>query len=150
MATLLDRYRTKKEALSSQIAANSLPLEDNFVMQELNYRISVLETLQSFCKTSPVTIETKVIAFHFQLVDRYIHFLLDERIFGTKTDENGKKKRKTASDSLKNVFSDAEKQFSYFNPKGQNDYKGRIVRMINTFLCAWVQYRETFIEIKEA
>ena len=75
MATLLDRYRTKKEALSSQIAANSLPLEDNFVMQELNYRISVLETLQSFCKTSPVTIETKVIAFHFQLVDRYIHFL---------------------------------------------------------------------------
>jgi hypothetical protein len=75
---------------------------------------------------------------------------LDERIFGTKTDENGKKKRKTASDSLKNVFSDAEKQFSYFNPKGQNDYKDRIVRMINTFLCAWVQYRETFIEIKEA
>ena len=42
MATLLDRYRTKKEALTSQIAANSLPLEDNFVMQELNYRISVL------------------------------------------------------------------------------------------------------------
>ena len=81
MATLLDRYRTKKEALSSQIAANSLPLEDNFVMQELNYRISVLETLQSFCKTSPVTIETKVIAFHFQLVDRYLHFLLDERIY---------------------------------------------------------------------
>lgn len=129
---------------------NNSRVEDFVSQIEQWDEVEKMTDKQYNCKTSPVTIETKVIAFHFQLVDRYIHFLLDERIFGTKTDENGKKKRKTASDSLKNVFSDAEKQFSYFNPKGQNDYKDRIVRMINTFLCAWVQYRETFIEIKEA
>ena len=51
MATLLDKYRTKKEALSSQIAANSLPLEDNFVMQELNYRI--WKHCKAFAKPHP-------------------------------------------------------------------------------------------------
>lgn len=48
MATILDQYLEKQNTIRSQIAENSLPPEDLLIMQELNYRICVLETFQSF------------------------------------------------------------------------------------------------------
>lgn len=48
MATILDQYLEKQNSIRSQIAENSLPPEDLLIMQELNYRICVLETFQSF------------------------------------------------------------------------------------------------------
>ena len=44
MATILDQYLEKQNTIRSQIAENSLPPEDLLIMQELNYRICVLET----------------------------------------------------------------------------------------------------------
>ena len=69
MATILEQYRKRQNDIREQIAANSLPLDQMLIMQELNYRICVLETFESLCKSAPVTMDTKSMGFHFQLVD---------------------------------------------------------------------------------
>ena len=68
MATILEQYRKRQNEIREQIAANSLPLDQMLIMQELNYRICVLETFESLCKSAPVTMDTKAMGFHFQLV----------------------------------------------------------------------------------
>lgn len=85
MATILEQYRKRQNEIREQIAANSLPLDQMLIMQELNYRICVLETFESLCKSAPVTMDTKAMGFHFQLVDAYVRFTLNERKFGPKT-----------------------------------------------------------------
>lgn len=94
MATILDQYRERQEEIRSKIAENSLLPEELLIMQELNYRICVLETFQSFCKSAPVTMDVKVMGYHFQLVDAYVRFVQNERRFGLKTDADGQKKEK--------------------------------------------------------
>ncbi len=68
MATILDKYREKQSIIQSQISENSLPPEELLQMQELNYRVCVLETFQAFCKSAPITMDTRVMGYHFQLV----------------------------------------------------------------------------------
>lgn len=103
--------------------ANSLPLDQVLIMQELNYRICVLETFESLCKSAPVTMDTKSMGFHFQLVDAYVRFTLNERKFGPKTDAEGQKKRETALQSFTQVAQDGRKRFSSFNASTQEQYK---------------------------
>ena len=107
MATILEQYRKRQNEIREQIAANSLPLDQMLIMQELNYRICVLETFESLCKSAPVTMDTKSMGFHFQLVDAYVRFTLNERKFGPKTDVEGQKKRETALQSFTQVVQDA-------------------------------------------
>ena len=108
MATILDNYRNLQNNYRSQIAANSLPLEDNLKMQEVNYRICVLETFESLSKSAPITMDTKVMGYHYQLVDAYVKFVLTERKFGPKTDTEGIKKRETAAASFEKVVPGAD------------------------------------------
>ena len=63
MATILEQYRKRQNEIREQIAANSLPLDQMLIMQELNYRICVLETFESLCKSAPVTMDTKAMGF---------------------------------------------------------------------------------------
>lgn len=147
MATILEQYREKQNNIRAQIAENSLPPEDLLVMQELNYRICVLETFQSFCKSAPVTTDTKVMGYHFQLVDAYVRFVLGERKFGPKTDSDGQKKRETAYTSFERVVQDGRKRFSSFKAGNQEQYKSAISTFVNTVLPMWMQYRNTYINI---
>lgn len=147
MATLLDQYREKQNAFRSQIAANSLPLEDLLVLQELNYRICVLETFQSFCKSAPITMDTKVMGFHFQMVDAYVRFILNERRFGPKADADGQKQRETARASLERVVQDGRKRFTSFSAGTQEQYKNSISGFSNAILPVWMQYRNTYVKI---
>ena len=48
MATILEQYRKRQNEIREQIAANSLPLDQMLIMQELNYRM-----------------DTKSMGFHF-------------------------------------------------------------------------------------
>ena len=123
MATILEQYRNRQNEIREQIAANSLPLDQMLIMQELNYRICVLETFESLCKSAPVTMDTKSMGFHFQLVDAYVRFTLNERKFGPKTDAEGQKKRETALQSFTQVVQDGRKRFSSFNASTQEQYK---------------------------
>lgn len=147
MATLLSQYLNKQEELQSQIAAGCLPLESLVVLQELNYRIDVLKTTQSLCQSAPVTTDVKAIGFHYQLVEAYIRFLISERKFGPRTDEAGIAKRGTAATALERIFADGRRRFASFQIANQNQYKNCISDMIQSVLPAWVQYRNTYINI---
>ena len=50
MAKLLDQYLQKQTELRAQIAANALPGDSLLVMQEVNYRICVLEIFVSLAQ----------------------------------------------------------------------------------------------------
>ena len=145
MATILEQYRKRQNEIREQIAANSLPLDQMLIMQELNYRICVLETFESLCKSAPVTMDPKAMGFHFQLVDAYVRFTLNERKFGPKTDAEGQKKRETALQSFTQVVQDGRKRFSSFNASTQEQYKTCINNYIKTILPVWMQYRNTYI-----
>ena len=147
MATLLDQYLEKQSELQSQIAADSLPMDAMVVLQELNYRICVLKTMQVFCQAAPITTDPRAMGFHYQLVDAYIHFLQAERKFGPKVDESGIKKRETAATAMDRICEENRRRFSSFKVTNQNQYKNGIGSMVNTVLPAWIQYRNTYINI---
>lgn len=147
MATILDQYREKQNQIRSKIEENSLLPEELLVMQELNYRICVLETFQSFCKSAPVTTEVKVISYHFQLVDAYVRFVLNERRFGQKADADGQKKRETALASFERVVQDGKKRFASFSATTNEQYKSCISQYVNSILPVWMQYRNAYINL---
>lgn len=147
MATVLEQYLEKQNIIRSQIAENSLPLDELLKMQELNYRICVLETFQSFYKSAPITTDTRVMGYHFQLVDAYIRFILNERRFGSKADADGQKKRETALISFEQVVQDGKKRFTSFTATTKEQYKKAISTYINTILPVWMQYRDAYINI---
>ncbi len=147
MATILDQYLEKQNTIRSQIAQNSLPPDDLLMMQELNYRICVLETFQSFCKTAPITTDTSVMGYHFQMVDVYVRCILKERRFGLRADEEGQKRRETAFGSFERVVQDGKKRFSSFKIGTQEQYKTSISQYIHSILPVWMQYRNTYINI---
>lgn len=147
MATILDQYRERQNLIRSKIAENSLLPEELLVMQELNYRICVLETFQSFCKSAPVTTDVKVMGYHFQLVDAYVRFVLNERRFGPKADADGQKKRETALVSFERVVQEGKKRFTSFSAGTNEQYKNCISQYVNTILPVWMQYRNTYINL---
>lgn len=148
MATLLEQYNNLKNGMSAQIAEGGFPGEQMLVFQEILYRICVLETCQSFCKTAPISVDTKELGYHYQLSDAYIRSLLSERKFGQPADKDMKAARETAAGSLERIVQDCRKKFSSFAPGKPDQYKKTVSTMFNTVLPAWVQYRETYIKIK--
>ena len=147
MATVLEQYRGKQAQLQMQVEADSLPPDSLPIMMEINYRISVFETLQTFCKTAPNSLEVTVLSYHYQLVNAYVEMLIAERKFGSKTDEEGMKRRETASAGFHAVVASNRKNFSNFKPAAPNQYKESICKFINTILASWIQYRNSYIEI---
>lgn len=147
MATILDQYREKQNEIRSKVAENSLMLEELLTMQELNYRICVLETFQTFCKSAPITMDTKAMGYHFQMVNAYVKFVLNERRFGPKTDADGQKKRETALASFERIVQDGKKRFTSFSAGTNEQYKKSISQYVNTILPVWMQYRNTYINL---
>ena len=144
MASILTQYQNRQSVIREQIAENSLPLDDLIGVQELNYRIGVLETFQSLAKTAPISTDTKVLGRHYQIVDVCIRYLLSDHKFGTATDEDGKKKRETAYKALEDIIRDNRKRFS---AETQDHYKRCITNCVNTVLPMWLQFRDTYIKI---
>lgn len=147
MITLLDQYKTKQDEFTEQIKAYSLPFDSLIIFQELSYRIFILKTFQAFCETAPVTMDTNVMAMHYQMVDASIHFLQNERRFGLKADANGQKQRDTAANMLETVIQDKRRRFASFVPVTQEQYRDSIKDMIDTVLTVWIQYRDTYVKI---
>ena len=148
MATVLEQYRLRQSAWNAQSGAGKLPVDILLPMQELNYRIDVIDTFQIICKSAPVTTDGKALSFHYQLVDAYIQLLLGERKFGSRTDDAGMKRRQTAEESLQRVVKDKRNQFASFKASAPEQYKGAICKLVNTFLPIWMQYRETYTHIQ--
>lgn len=144
---LIESYKNKQAELQQKIVSKELKLDFLPVIQELNYRVFVLETLQSFCKTAPVTLDKKALSYHYQLMSASLRSLVGERRFGLQTDDESKQKRVTAATSLENVVSDGLQRFKTFEPVMPEDYKNRIYGLINAVLTVWVLYRNTYVNI---
>ena len=103
MATLLEKYTDLRTGLVEKVMNGVLPLDKVLVYQEILYRIDVLESCQLFVKTAPVTTDTKVLAYHYQMWDVYIYHMLTDHKFGQPADEKQKQVRETAANSLLQV-----------------------------------------------
>lgn len=147
MASMLTQYHERKSVIKEQVSENSLPLDELLQMQELDYRIGVLETFQSLSKTAPISMDAKVLVQHYQVVDVCIRYLLTDHKFGPVTDESGKKKRETAQKALQDMIRDNQKRFTSFKAETQDHYKKCISNCVNTILPMWLQYRDTYITI---
>lgn len=145
MATILDQYYQTKQQVAPQIEAGNLSYEYVLRYQELLYRISILESCMTFCKTAPVTDDLTAMSFHYQVVDALITCMLQERQFGIPADEKLKKQRSSALNNLQVIVNSFRKQFKGFAPTSPQSYKEAISRMINTILNAWLQYRHTYV-----
>lgn len=147
MATALETYRQRKDELLAQITEQKTQPNTMLFLQEVNYRICVLETFQLFLKTAPITTDVKQMVFHYQMLDAYVRFIESERKFGAATDAEGKKKRETAAATLDSVAQDNRKRFASFHATAPEQYKGAISTLIGTVLPVWVQLRDTYIKI---
>ncbi len=147
MATMLEQYRHCQGVFKEQLAVGCLPPEDILLMQELSYRICVLESFEVLCKSAPVTMDTGAMGYHYQLASAYISLILNERKFGHKVDEAGAKKREAAHQVLEQVVLDGRKRFSSFKATSQDQYKNNINNYILTVLPVWIQYRNTYINL---
>lgn len=149
MATYLNEYNTLKTTIAQQAAAGGMSLEQLMIYQELLYRIEVLETCQTMCKSAPATINVPELCGHYKLVDAYILCLTKERRLGQPADQTLKAQRETASENLIRIVTDCRKRFASFQPSGLDQYRNSIGGMINTVLPAWLQFRNTYININK-
>ena len=77
----------------------------------------------------------------------YIKMLSGERQVGSKTNEDGKKKRAAAKETIDRVMNDGVRRFGSFNPTTDELYKKTISEFINAYISVWIQYRNTYINI---
>ena len=147
MASVLNQYRERQAAAREQMAADKLSARHLLAVQELNYRVCMLETFQSLCMAAPLTLDTREMGYHFQMVDACMRFVLTERKFGPKTDEEGQKKRQTAHSSLERVVMDGKRRFTSFTAGSQEQYRANVNCYVNTVLPVWLQYRDTYIQL---
>ena len=144
---LLEQYSKKQKEIKEQIEAKTIKLNHLPVYQEVNYRIFVLKTVEGFCKTAPVTLDNKALTYHFQLVSASLRSLTNERKFGLMSTDEIKSQRETACASLEKVIKDGLNRFNQFEPKKPEEYKAKIMDLINPILTVWVQFRNTYIKI---
>lgn len=147
MGNLLNEYIKTQQNIKNRITNNTFSNGDLLVMQEVNYRICVLETCRTFCMSAPVTNDTAQMSYHYNLVDAYIRFIQGERRFGPRADDNLRKKRDSAADALNRIVDDQRRRFSNYRPTAEGQYKTDVSNLIHTVLPAWVAYRNTYIEI---
>lgn len=147
MATILEQYEGKQAELHTQIISSNARPEDMMLLQELNYRICVLKTMQAFCLSAPVSTDVKVLGYHYQLMSGCIHYLSTEHKFGPKVDEAGARKRDTAETALTRIIEDGAKRFASFRGTGERQYKDAVTALVNTVLPAWIQFRNTYVNI---
>jgi hypothetical protein len=152
MATLLENFYERTKKLNNGMQTSLPGQADIWVQQELFYRIGVLETCQLYVKTAPMSTDAKELCWHYQMVDAFFQNLTLERRYGAETHEVLQKLRETAHGNLQKVIADYRRRFGSFSPGNDAEcYRKTITNVIQTVLPAWLQYRQTYIEItKEA
>lgn len=148
--TLLEEYLSLRESFRKQIAEEKFSVKNILLLQELNYRIGIIETFQNFCQTASATSDMNAISYHHQLVLAFIGKIVTERQLGEKPNAETAKRRETASDALSRVVSDCSARFAAFKPETDQQYKKALSAFVNTILPVWVQYRTSFVDIKTA
>ena len=147
MATILQQYRDMQSSLKERMSSDQFTIDQILVLQELSYRISVIETFEIYCKTAPVTSNLMEMAIHYQLVDAHIQYTMTERRFGFKANDKVKKQRETVISTFENIVQDGRKRFSSISNSVPDQYKNDINIYIRVILPVWLQYRNCYINI---
>lgn len=147
MATILQQYRDMQSNLKERMSSDQFTIDQILVLQELSYRISVIETFEIYCKTAPVTSNLTEMAIHYQLVDAHIQYTMTERRFGFKANDEVRKQRETVISTFENIVQDGRKRFSSFSNGAPDQYKNDINSYIRVILPVWLQYRNCYINI---
>ena len=144
---LIDKYISDKKSLEEKLAASESDIQKMVELQEINYRINVLDTVRFICMTAPASKDAKLLSHHFALASAYIKFLPKDRQFGNKADEELKNKRETSNGALLRVIEDGCKRFSSFKAEAEDTYKKRLNEFVSNVLIMWVQYRDTYVKV---
>ncbi len=145
--TILEEYNAKLNTVRSKISAGQATPMDAFAYQELKYRISNLETLNAIGACTPISTDKNVISLHYEVTSLLLKNLVDERCTGSRTDEEGKKKRETAKNTLIGVYNSGSKKSKSLIIDSVQVYKKYISEFVNAFIPVWIQYRDTLFKI---
>ena len=147
---LIEQYQRSGKLLEEQLADGKCSVKKVVEVQEVKYRISVISTMRSYELSAPIGGAMDDINFHFRVFMKYIAFLIEERRMGKKTDEAGQKKRETALEFFENVFESKKAEFEEYDfEEKPAAYAKYVKEVIGTILPAWVQYRDTYIDISK-
>lgn len=145
--TILDEYNAKLKAVRAKIAEGKASPIDAFAYQEIKYRISNLETFHAIGACTPVTTDKNIISLHYEITAILMKNLVDERCTGSRTDEDGKKKRETAKNTLLSVYNLGTNKSRSMVIDSDQAYKKYISEFVDSFIPVWVQYRDTLFKI---
>lgn len=149
MASWLEEYQSIKAEMEQDFSLSLPNIEQLITYQEIVYRVGVLETAKALCNAAPISVDTKALARHYQLVDAHLRCLEAERRFGLPADEKLRLSRKTAAEALGKTLADCQRRFSSFRPANENTYRESISKHINTVLPVWMQLRNTYVKVEK-
>ena len=149
MATVLENYYGIRRELEQRMAQQPGKVSNLWCYGEVLYRIEVLEICQMYLRSAPVSLEIPVLLGHYQMLDAYVQCLARERRYGPIRGSATQKEREAAQNNLERVIQDYRKRFSGFHPASPEAYRKEIGRVVTTFLPAWLQYRNTFVFVKQ-
>ena len=137
MATVLEKYWNLRCQVEQMMAQNPSHAGLLWSYGEVIYRISVLETCQSFCKSAPQTTDPNCLRGHYQMVDAFIQCMTQERRYGPDRGPNTANERNSAQNNLALVVTDYRSRFSSFNASAPDQYAsaGRVAP-IQEHLCS--------------
>lgn len=145
MATYLENYQTKKLAYEDLLShGHPLNGKELCLCLESIYRAQVLETLSLLERTCPTTQSSSLFELHARLVSAILAGLLEERRIQLYKDDKIRHEQTTAYQSCFMCFNDFTKLCTHCDPQ---EYPQKLHQMIYTFCCAWLQYRNTIIDL---
>ena len=148
MPTVLENYYNLRHEVEQRIAQGESSADAVWWYGELVYRIGVLETCQMYLRSAPITREVPCLQGHYMMLDAYVQNLARERRYGPNRGPDTQKERDAAQVNLERVIQDYRKRFTGFQPAEPEAYQKEIGRVITTLLPAWLQYRNTFVPLK--
>lgn len=146
--TVLENYYGYRQQLLQRMAKPPISPADLWLYGEILYRIGVLETCQMYLRSAPITREVPCLQGHYMMLDAYVQNLARERRYGPNRGPDTQKERDAAQVNLERVIQDYRKRFTGFQPAEPEAYQKEIGRVITTLLPAWLQYRNTFVPLK--
>jgi len=152
MATILETYWNIKVNIDSEMKNTKLDPIQIRQYQELLYRIEVLQVCQMFQRSAPESTDAKALVTHYQMLDAFIEALTLERLRHDNSNEDAQTKCDTAHGSFRRVIEDYRRRFGSFTPGNDaGRYSKEVSSVLQSVLPAWIQYRQTCIELsKEA
>lgn len=143
---MLQDYVERKNVIEDKMdgaTAHKYMLE----LQELKYRIFVMETLKVFTDAVPDINDGKAVKFYSGALSAFLRELPLDHAFAPKADDEGLQRRETAVEALQEVCDDACGKLKKYQPSAQDLYKKEITKIIKPITTVWVQYRNTLIEV---